>query len=296
MKTQEDYGKVSDFTPGYWFSTWEQSVRGETGMVTRGHSTVEFWDNMSRDYDHNHGDGNSRKRPSEIVVDLERRGYFTAGMRVLDIGCGTGRLALAFAERGGEVTTLDFSAGMIEKLKDNCTESVGRHITPVRGDWIELDLAEMGWEHAFDLVLANMTPAIRSKEGLLKMIAASRGGCYLRTWAAKRRSAILDDIWRMFTNTEPTRRPAPFIFIFNAIFAMGYYPSLDFDPISWDREKAYADMLDQYLSYAKGMFNRPEEELRNKLTTYFESFLVNGNIRDRADGMTGLILWNVNGR
>lgn len=38
-------------------------------------------------------------------------------LEVLDQGCGTGRHALRLAERGADVTALDFSAGMLAKAK-----------------------------------------------------------------------------------------------------------------------------------------------------------------------------------
>lgn len=39
------------------------------------------------------------------------------GMTVADIGCGTGRHALALAEAGAKVTAVDFSVGMLAKAK-----------------------------------------------------------------------------------------------------------------------------------------------------------------------------------
>ena len=39
------------------------------------------------------------------------------GRRVLDVGCGTGRRALDLSRRGGAVTGIDFSEGMLEKLR-----------------------------------------------------------------------------------------------------------------------------------------------------------------------------------
>ncbi len=44
-----------------------------------------------------------------------------AGLDVLDVGCGTGRHALWMAERGAQVTGVDFSGGMLAVLRDKGT-------------------------------------------------------------------------------------------------------------------------------------------------------------------------------
>ena len=40
-----------------------------------------------------------------------------AGKKVLDIGCGTGRISLALAKLGADVTCADLSAAMLKHLK-----------------------------------------------------------------------------------------------------------------------------------------------------------------------------------
>lgn len=50
---------------------------------------------------------------AQIVNQLESVGAIVAGARILDVGCGAGRLALALAPRVGHVTGIDPSAEMI---------------------------------------------------------------------------------------------------------------------------------------------------------------------------------------
>jgi SAM-dependent methyltransferase len=51
------------------------------------------------------------------VLHAHYQRVFTAGMRVLDVGCGTGIDALALAERGIHVVAIDFSEAMIAQLQ-----------------------------------------------------------------------------------------------------------------------------------------------------------------------------------
>jgi SAM-dependent methyltransferase len=69
---------------------------------------------------------------------------------VLDLGCGTGRVALDLAERGHELTGVDSEPRFVEELRRRA-RARDLSITAVLGDARELRL-----EHSFALVLAPM--------------------------------------------------------------------------------------------------------------------------------------------
>jgi SAM-dependent methyltransferase len=73
------------------------------------------------------------------VVELGRLG---GGARVLDVGCGTGRVAAALAERGAKVWGVDPSAGMLEVARSRVPSSVGlregrAEALPFRDAWFD---------------------------------------------------------------------------------------------------------------------------------------------------------------
>lgn len=65
----------------------------------------------------------------ELVVDpaIAHLGIEPSGMRVLDIGCGAGRLAEGLAARFGEVWGLDISERMLGEARQRC---------PVKARWV----------------------------------------------------------------------------------------------------------------------------------------------------------------
>jgi SAM-dependent methyltransferase len=69
-----------------------------------------------------------------FFLDLVRR----SGGPVLDIGCGTGRLAIPLAHEGFAVTGVDLSENMLAQA---CTKSADLAIDWVRGDMREMALA-----------------------------------------------------------------------------------------------------------------------------------------------------------
>ena len=98
----------------------------------------------------------------ELVVELlpgpggDRRG------RVLELGAGTGRLAVPLAERGLEVTALDASAAMLERLRQR--DGAGR-VRLVHGDMVAdapagpFDVVLVAYNTLFNLLSAERQAA-----------------------------------------------------------------------------------------------------------------------------------------
>lgn len=65
------------------------------------------------------------------------------GARILDVGCGTGRHALALAKRGFSVIGLDTSETMLEAA-EKARQEAGVDLTLHRGDMRDLPISEVG--------------------------------------------------------------------------------------------------------------------------------------------------------
>ncbi|NLM25222.1 MAG: class I SAM-dependent methyltransferase [Firmicutes bacterium] len=61
--------------------------------------------------------------------------------KILDIGCGTGRLLIPLLEQGREVVGLDYSADMLKIARDKC-EAYGYSPALIQGDMREFSLNE----------------------------------------------------------------------------------------------------------------------------------------------------------
>jgi SAM-dependent methyltransferase len=102
------------------------------------------WSQTSSDYaKHRHG------FPERFYATIEREGLFSPGMRVLDIGTGTGTVARELSRRGGDVLGLDPAPRQIAAAR----ELAGREGVSAR---FEEGLAERTGQDAgaFDLVVA----------------------------------------------------------------------------------------------------------------------------------------------
>lgn len=79
------------------------------------------FDGIASEYDHNFTE---RPLARWLRARVWRRldGLFTAGMRVLELGCGTGEDACYLAERGLEVVATDASAAMLKVTQTKAAE------------------------------------------------------------------------------------------------------------------------------------------------------------------------------
>ena len=80
---------------------------------------------------------------------LVRHAGVRAGQRVLDVGCGTGVVAITAARRGAQVTGLDLTPPLLEQARENS------RIAGVTVEWLEDDAESLPFEDAtFDIVLS----------------------------------------------------------------------------------------------------------------------------------------------
>jgi demethylmenaquinone methyltransferase/2-methoxy-6-polyprenyl-1,4-benzoquinol methylase len=93
--------------------------------------------------------GQSERTKRRIVEEL-----VTPGLRVLDIGCGTGTLAVLAAQKGARVTGFDVSGGMLDVARSKAdSENLGERI-----ELLEMGIAGMdGFSDAsFELVASTL--------------------------------------------------------------------------------------------------------------------------------------------
>ena len=112
---------------------------------------------------------------------LVRHAGVRAGQRVLDVGCGTGVVAITAARRGGHATGLDLTPQLLERAREN-----GR-IAGVTIDWHEGDAESLPFEDAaFDVVLSQFghmfAPRPEVAIGEMLRVLKSGGTLAFSTW------------------------------------------------------------------------------------------------------------------
>jgi len=78
---------------------------------------------------------------------LEKEFNFDKSLKILDVGCGTGRHAIELAKRGYNITGIDLSESQIQRAKEKA-ENVGLKI-----DFIVADARNLPFDNEFDIAI-----------------------------------------------------------------------------------------------------------------------------------------------
>jgi SAM-dependent methyltransferase len=118
---------------------------------------------------------------TSAAAKLAKHARVRAGQRVLDVGCGTGVVAVTAARRGARVTGLDLTPALLERALDNA------QIAGVTIDWHEGDVESLPFDDAvFDVVVSQFghifapRPEVATSE-MLRVLKAG-GTIAFATW------------------------------------------------------------------------------------------------------------------
>ena len=97
------------------------------------------------------------------------------GMRVIDVGCGPGRLTIPVAkalEPDGEVVALDIQEGMLERLRRRTVAAGLKNIQPIQGGIGQVEIESNSFDRALLVTVLGEIPdpeaALREIHRILK--------------------------------------------------------------------------------------------------------------------------------
>jgi FkbM family methyltransferase len=174
---------------------------------------------------------------------------------VLDVGAGTGRLAIPMAKVARSVTALDQSGGMLACLKENMQAEGIENIRCIQKSWQDVGKGEIE-EH--DVVLSSNSLGVYDlREALARMDSLAKRAVYIFTFTDHKR----DDGFRDFLMKEKHGRhahgPPGYLVIYNLLADMGIYA--DIKIVEWQHKEHYKS-LDDAVTEWKEMHEVPPEK------------------------------------
>lgn len=272
---------------------WKKATGNGLNILDEG-GMAEFWNKRSENYSRNIEKDQRKKRTDEILEFLEEAGFSPEGSRVLDIGCGPGTLSLPLARLGAEVTALDISSGMLNKLKD-AVKKESLPVDVIECSWWTADIDELGFRNKFDLVIASMTPGIRDVENFDMMMACSKNLCYYSNFLRRGEDRAYRDIRSSILGEKSENNMNGIIYPFMYLYLSGYRPSVRINHSEWKEEINWKEAADQAIEFI-GRGRDFDDETKEKIMDYYQNASQDGIYRSESDVYTGMMVWEVNGR
>jgi SAM-dependent methyltransferase len=196
-----------------------------------------FWDGRAEAFNERTGQRSARDYDTALVHCIADKAKLQPTDTCLDLGCGTGSLALPLARRLKCVTACDISGQMLGYLEARARQAHQDNIVTRHGRWMDLVPSRDVGPH--DIVISHRS---------LGLIACDRDGspdfvtCIARMHHLTRRAAFIiprafgvpddDEFRRLFP--ECTGGPAERfsdLTTLNLLHAMGLFPRLDYVPL-----------------------------------------------------------------
>ncbi|NCC67282.1 MAG: class I SAM-dependent methyltransferase [Clostridia bacterium] len=251
-------------------------------------ASVDWWNSKAEQF-------STRDIPtadtSLAMAIIQRENLVHSGDKTLDVGCGGGRFSFALEALGAEATATDFSPEMIKKASES-GQSRNSKVQFAVADWHTADLREKGWEKAFDLVLANMTPAIVSADTFLKLIDASRGWVMM-VKPTRRTNSVFDELNKLVNAEQESKAlKETLTFAIELVLNMGGQPRLEYQQRNMEHSRPLEEAA---VDYTKRIASSRElsDADEKKIKDYLESIAVDGMIHEKSESTIAAMYWKV---
>lgn len=215
------------------------------------------------------------------------------GCTALDVGCGGGRFSFALEAMGADVTATDFSPEMI-RMAIGAGQSRSSKVQFSVDDWHTINLKEKNWHKKFDLVLANMTPAVVSADTFLKLIEASRNWV-LMVKPTRRVNLVLDELNRLVKADRDSKAlDDTLAYAFDLAWLTGGRPRLEYEDEVWEMELPLEKAVEEYTYRIDSMHVLSERD-KATIREYLESIADHsGNVHETTNTTIAAMYWQVN--
>ncbi len=199
---------------------------------------------------------------SRYVQEFVSRMDLSGCRSLLDVGCGAGAIGLAVANQVDQVFGLDYSAGMLEAMKELAAERGFDHVHAIQKSWDD-DWSEVP---VCDVVVASRSTAVLDLEAALKKLDAHAG----------KRAYLTSKVGGYFIDPEIAGvigrqlDPVPdYIYAVNILYQMGRQPRVDF--LENDHRPTDCESGDEFVRRVGFSLGQLDDDERRCLSEWFDA-------------------------
>ena len=244
-----------------------------------------LWDKKAREF--NKSMMQNRERAEKQIANIGLKPDYT----VLDVGAGTGRLAIPIAKHVKTVTAIDQSTGMLECLQENMEKEGITNIVCVNKRWEDVELGVDIEPH--DVVLASHSLGMSDiQEALAKMDAAAKKYVYILTSAGRwMGDGEEEGLWKAIYGEMHRTWRSDYMFFCNLLHDMKIYANVDIRDAEYEQ---HYESLDEAVTKWKEMHDIPAEK-EAILREYLSKILIeddgNGTLCFKRKSKSATIWW-----
>ncbi|MCI3921123.1 class I SAM-dependent methyltransferase [Paenibacillus sp. TRM 82003] len=275
-------------------AVWEKAWRDATDSILdrmrkNGVDLTRSFDQKAKVFNEQSFSEEGRKRSRRIMNWMEGQGVRFEDATVLDIGAASGVFTVPFAERGAHITAVETSPPQVELLEQN-TKHLAEQVNIVHLPFEVIDVAAHGWENAFDLVFASMSPVVYNWECVEKLLQCSRKYCYISMPVVPTEHSLLREIWPLVTGKPYESKLTEMGYLIHLLYLKGYaYQTLISREVK-TREISKEAALQEAMTWLVHHRLPADERNRNIVADYLEHAYPSGNVVIQEGGRYGKVL------
>ena len=212
-----------------WNELWKALHAGSPERAEKDRDPAAHWDKRAAAYRRVTRDERSATRQELAILGVQ------PGETVLDVGAGTGRLAVPVARTAAHVTALDPSPGMLSILRERMAAEGLTNYSTITMRWEDTVIGKDIEPH--DVVVAAFSIGFYDLAAALeKLDAAARRAAYIFWHAGEWRNPDEMALYRaVFGDAAPVQKGYPdYIFPVNILHDAGIHPNVRIYHAVWD--------------------------------------------------------------
>ena len=268
-----------------WNELWKAIHVSSPGRTRKDRHPAAIWDKRAAAYQQVTRDEHEATERDLGFLDLRPEDT------VLDMGAGTGRLAVPIAGRVAHVTALDPSGGMLSILRERMEQEGRSNYSCVQMRWEEVEIGRDIEPH--DVVIAAFSLGFYDLGAALdKLDQAARRAVYLFWHAGEWRGPEEMVLYQAVFGEEGSLQKGypDYSYPVNILHDAGIYANVSIYPAIW--ESSY-DSIDEAVQNWVTM-HHPDIEDRSPVTEFFSRVLrpdASGRLVHAAVRPTAVIWW-----
>ncbi|ASA20706.1 class I SAM-dependent methyltransferase [Paenibacillus donghaensis] len=279
------------FNTNLWAQAWNEDLTTSVNkMKQAGIDRTRSFDNRADSFNKQVFSEEGRQRARRITQWLTGQGVAFKDNTILDIGAASGGFTVPFAEEGGRVTAVEPNLPLAKLLKKNTKDITNGNVEVVVEDFEEIDVAERGWEQAFDLVFVSMCPVIADWDSVEKVLSCARRFCYISSVAGAREHSLLNEVWPLLTERVREPEMSEMFYLTNLLYLKGYsFQSLvtrEMKTAVLTRDAALKEVMDMVRLYQLPA----DEQAKRIIADYLEQTYVDDKVAVHQGGRFGKVL------